>query len=308
MEKRFDSIIKVLSNHAEGTLPAPPLKSLVQSDDEVDDGYDERMTTSSSQSDGPMPKPIIPGSKFSPEMVRKYGVSGMVWRPEVPQPRKYSQQLVKPSLGPNLVADSSVPTSTEQIPPKPDLAKEDKPKFKYNLKTTPAYQLFGPSADAKPLPENSGSSSHENPEVKQFYTKMKDIMPEDTVAYAQINHKPFKAPEKPAVSTTSTQTVTPSPDLIPTASPKCYHHPVVDPTKVVELDPVPNNLKINPLHLNNYTLYSKFLRKSSQQYDKDLTFGNFMFLPSDEDEVDLDKIFSDKPEITEEHLDRIANK
>ena len=54
----------------------------------------------------------------------------------------------------------------------------------------------------------------------------------------------------------------------------CYHHPIADPTKVVTLDPQPNNnLKFNPLYMNSYSLYSKFPRKPSQQYEeRDLSF------------------------------------
>ena len=51
--KKFDHLIKLLSLHSEGTLPAPPLTQHQPppADTEVDDGYDENMTSSSAASD-----------------------------------------------------------------------------------------------------------------------------------------------------------------------------------------------------------------------------------------------------------------
>ena len=53
--KKFDHLVKLLSHHSEGTLPAPPLTQ--PTDVEVDDGYDENMTSSSVASDAIAPSP-----------------------------------------------------------------------------------------------------------------------------------------------------------------------------------------------------------------------------------------------------------
>ena len=109
----------------------------------VDDGYDERMTSSASECLSDVIAPTS-GRPFSPHLVKKYG--GVV--------------EVKPSAGPNQAAMTSNPalspinsnpvigSSSQQQDTKVkkvQTALTEELKFKLNVKPTPAYQLFGPT-------------------------------------------------------------------------------------------------------------------------------------------------------------------
>ena len=316
---------------------------------EVDDGYDEEETTSSSHSDGGQGriKPAIPGEKFSPEMVKKYGVSGLVWRPHISQPRRYKEPIsprTRPNQSSHVVETvpelNEVSRSLSQGKQEQQEPMIQMRKYKYNLKTTPAEQLFGmqntsgngadkadgtspvPATTDEELPEFTSSEGNLDAKDKEYYNKMRD-----EVCYAQIQHPPI-APAPPPAPGPSANLTPPNPApnwnsskninkqfneistqtqiekvsdnfaTFNTVSSKpiqlCYHHPIPDPTKVVELDPQPNNRNRKKINNNCSTLYTKFLRKPAHSDGDDEDdmmetdgFSRYMWLPNQLDVPDL---------------------
>ena len=141
-------------------------------------------------------KNVFPPYRFSPNLVKKYGgVTGLSVRPTTVE--------VKPSARPNQANDhselftSSYMKAETRVMVEEEEEEEATPKhiqqFKYNLKTTPAFQLFGPAAAAGTT--TAATAAQPPPKVNK------------TVSYAQIDVPP-SAPPQPQkhFNTTSTQT------------------------------------------------------------------------------------------------------
>ena len=141
---------------------------------------------------------VFPPHRFSPNLVKKYGgVTGLSVRPTTVE--------VKPSARPNLANDHSEFFTINDMKAETRVMVEQKEEeatakhlqerqFKYNLKTTPAFQLFGPAATTGTTTANAAAQTP--PKVNK------------TVSYAQIDVPPPSAPPQPQkhFNTTSTQT------------------------------------------------------------------------------------------------------